>query len=106
MGKNGLIKTKSFSSIYHVVRTFTDQVIPKEIFENQLIYLFLLLKRVRSGAGVGKIILIQELIHNVFKKHDGLPIFAGIGEQTMEGNDLNYEIKNPGILTKTVLIFI
>jgi len=58
-----------------------------------------------GGAGVGKTILIQELIHNVAYKHGGFSIFAGVGERTREGNDLWNELRETGVLEKTVLVF-
>lgn len=58
-----------------------------------------------GGAGVGKTVLIQELIHNVAKHHGGYSVFAGVGERTREGNDLYYEMKESGVLDKTALIF-
>lgn len=58
-----------------------------------------------GGAGVGKTVLIQELIHNVATHHGGYSVFAGVGERTREGNDLYHEMKESGVLSKTALIF-
>lgn len=58
-----------------------------------------------GGAGVGKTVLIQELINNIAKEHGGLSVFAGVGERTREGNDLYYEMKEAGVLDKTTLVF-
>jgi F-type H+-transporting ATPase subunit beta len=58
-----------------------------------------------GGAGVGKTVIIMELIHNVAKKHGGFSVFAGVGERTREGNDLWLEMKNSGVLEKTALIY-
>ncbi len=58
-----------------------------------------------GGAGVGKTVLIQELIHNIAKHHGGISVFAGVGERTREGNDLWLEFKESGILEKTALIY-
>jgi F-type H+-transporting ATPase subunit beta len=58
-----------------------------------------------GGAGVGKTVIIQELIHNVAKKHGGYSVFAGIGERTREGNDLWLEMKQSGVISKTALIY-
>ena len=58
-----------------------------------------------GGAGVGKTVIIQELIHNVAKKHGGYSVFAGIGERTREGNDLWLEMKHSGVINKTALIY-
>ena len=58
-----------------------------------------------AGAGVGKTVLIQELINNIAKYHDGNSVFAGVGERTREGNDLYYEMEEAGVLDKTSLVF-
>ena len=58
-----------------------------------------------GGAGVGKTVLIQELINNIAKFHSGYSVFAGVGERTREGNDLYYEMKESGVLDKTSLVF-
>jgi F-type H+/Na+-transporting ATPase subunit beta len=58
-----------------------------------------------GGAGVGKTVLIQELIHNIAKQHGGFSVFAGVGERTREGNDLYHEMKDSGVLDKTAMVF-
>ena len=58
-----------------------------------------------GGAGVGKTVLIQELINNVAKQHGGISVFSGVGERTREGNDLYFEMKESGALNKTALVF-
>ncbi|MCT4663445.1 MAG: F0F1 ATP synthase subunit beta, partial [Tissierellales bacterium] len=58
-----------------------------------------------GGAGVGKTVIIQELIHNIASEHGGISVFAGVGERTREGNDLYYEMKDSGVLDKTALVF-
>ncbi|MBP5246169.1 MAG: F0F1 ATP synthase subunit beta, partial [Clostridia bacterium] len=58
-----------------------------------------------GGAGVGKTVLIMELINNIAKQHGGLSVFTGVGERTREGNDLYYEMKESGVLAKTALVF-
>ena len=58
-----------------------------------------------GGAGVGKTVLIQELINNVAKQHGGISVFSGVGERTREGNDLYFEMKESGVLDKTALVF-
>lgn len=58
-----------------------------------------------GGAGVGKTVLIQELIHNIAQEHGGISVFAGVGERTREGNDLYFEMKDSGVLEKTAMIF-
>ncbi len=58
-----------------------------------------------GGAGVGKTVIIEELIHNMAKKHGGISVFAGVGERTREGNDLWLEMKESGVLNNTALVF-
>lgn len=58
-----------------------------------------------GGAGVGKTVLIQELINNIAKEHGGISVFAGVGERTREGNDLYYEMQESGVIDKTALVF-
>ncbi|MFO7275284.1 MAG: F0F1 ATP synthase subunit beta, partial [Bacillota bacterium] len=58
-----------------------------------------------GGAGVGKTVIIMELIHNIAYKHGGFSVFAGVGERTREGNDLYHELKESGVLDKTALVF-
>lgn len=58
-----------------------------------------------GGAGVGKTVLIQELINNIAKEHGGLSVFTGVGERSREGNDLYYEMKESGVIDKTALVF-
>src|SRR5436305_14864730 len=58
-----------------------------------------------GGAGVGKSVLIQELINNIAKQHGGISVFAGVGERTREGNHLYHERKESGVIEETALIF-
>ena len=58
-----------------------------------------------GGAGVGKTVLIQELINNVAQEHGGISVFAGVGERTREGNDLYYEMSDSGVIEKTAMVF-
>ncbi|MCO7125620.1 F0F1 ATP synthase subunit beta [Sporolactobacillus shoreicorticis] len=58
-----------------------------------------------GGAGVGKTVLIQELIHNIAEEHGGVSVFAGVGERTREGNDLYYEMTESGVIKKTAMVF-
>lgn len=58
-----------------------------------------------GGAGVGKTVLIQELIHNIAQEHGGISVFAGVGERTREGNDLYFEMKDSGVIEKTAMVF-
>ena len=59
-----------------------------------------------GGAGVGKTVLIQELIHNIATEHDGYSVFTGVGERTREGNDLYYEMMESGVIDKTTMVFV
>ena len=83
-----------------------------EIFETGIKFIDLICPFLRGGktglfggAGVGKTVLIQELIHNIAKEHGGYSVFAGVGERTREGNDLYMEMKDSGVLDKTALVF-
>ncbi|HZW67903.1 MAG TPA: F0F1 ATP synthase subunit beta [Pseudogracilibacillus sp.] len=58
-----------------------------------------------GGAGVGKTVLIQELINNIAQEHGGISVFAGVGERTREGNDLYYEMKDSGVIKRTAMVF-
>ena len=90
-----------------------DQLNPtEEIFETGIKVVDLLAPYVKGGkiglfggAGVGKTVLIQELINNIAQEHGGLSVFAGVGERTREGNDLWVEMKESGVIDKTALVF-
>src|SRR5690625_6648766 len=58
-----------------------------------------------GGAGVGKTVLIQELINNIAQEHGGISVFAGVGERTREGNDLYFEMKDSGVIDRTAMVF-
>lgn len=58
-----------------------------------------------GGAGVGKTVLIQELINNIAQEHGGISVFAGVGERTREGNDLYHEMSDSGVIKKTAMVF-
>src|SRR5699024_2240780 len=58
-----------------------------------------------GGGGVGKTVLIQELINNIAQEHGGISVFAGVGERTREGNDLYYEMSDSGVIKKTAMVF-
>jgi len=84
----------------------------EEIFETGIKVVDLLAPYVKGGkiglfggAGVGKTVLIQELIHNIASQHGGLSVFAGVGERTREGNDLWMEMKESGVIDKTALVY-
>lgn len=109
---NGPTKDVSYSSIHALPPNLDEQSSTTEIFETGIKVIDLLVPYVKGGkiglfggAGVGKTVLVQELIHNIAKNHGGLSIFAGVGERTREGNDLYYEMKSSGVLEKTALVF-
>jgi F-type H+-transporting ATPase subunit beta len=91
---------------------FEDLTTETEILETGIKVVDLLAPYVRGGkiglfggAGVGKTVLIQELINNIAQEHGGISVFAGVGERTREGNDLYYEMKDSGVLEKTAMVF-
>ncbi len=91
---------------------FQEQATSQEILETGIKVIDLLCPYVKGGkvglfggAGVGKTILIQELIHNVATEHHGISVFGGVGERSREGNDLYFEMKKSGVLSKTALVF-
>jgi F-type H+-transporting ATPase subunit beta len=91
---------------------FTKQSTKAEVFETGIKAVDLLCPFIKGGkvglfggAGVGKTVLIQELIHNVASEHGGYSVFAGVGERVREGNDLYHEMKDSGVLEKTALVF-
>jgi F-type H+-transporting ATPase subunit beta len=99
-------------SIYRNAPSLAEQKISEEILETGIKVLDLMCPYVKGskiglfgGAGVGKTLLIQELIRNVAIEHSGFSVFVGIGERTREGNELWLEMKNKGVLDKTVLVF-
>ena len=100
------------SPIHRKPPKFTDQSTKTEIFETGIKVIDLIAPFIKGGkvglfggAGVGKTILIQELIRNIAKEHGGYSVFAGVGERTREGNDLYYEMKESGVLDKTAMVF-
>ena len=100
------------SSIYQQAPPLRDQKVEPEIFETGIKVIDLLCPFLKGGkvglfggAGVGKTVLLQELIHNTAKAHGGYSVFAGVGERTREGNDLYHEMKDSGVLGNTALVF-
>lgn len=98
--------------IHRAAPSFDEQSTKDEIFETGIKVIDLICPFLRGGktglfggAGVGKTVLIQELIHNIAKEHGGYSVFAGVGERTREGNDLYMEMKDSGVLDKTALVF-
>ncbi|MDO8474349.1 MAG: F0F1 ATP synthase subunit beta [bacterium] len=100
------------ASIYQPAPSLQDQKVEPEIFETGIKVIDLLCPFLKGGkvglfggAGVGKTVLLQELIHNTAKAHGGYSVFAGVGERTREGNDLYREMKESGVLKNTALVF-
>jgi len=98
--------------IHRAAPSFEEQATTTEIFETGIKVVDLICPYAKGGkiglfggAGVGKTVLIQELINNIATEHGGLSVFAGVGERTREGNDLYYEMKESGVLSKTSLVF-
>lgn len=98
--------------IHREAPAFEDQMTATEIFETGIKVIDLIAPYAKGGkiglfggAGVGKTVLIQELINNIAKEHGGLSVFAGVGERTREGNDLYNEMIESGVISNTALVF-
>ncbi|MDE7433714.1 MAG: F0F1 ATP synthase subunit beta [Mycoplasmoidaceae bacterium] len=101
-----------FSPIHRLPPSFSEQATSTEILETGIKVIDLLIPYAKGGkiglfggAGVGKTVLVQELINNIAKGHGGISVFAGVGERTREGNDLYYEMINANVIDKTALVF-
>jgi F-type H+/Na+-transporting ATPase subunit beta len=110
--KGPAIHAKKTYPIHRPAPPFEDQSTKVEMFETGIKVIDLLEPYTKGGktglfggAGVGKTVLIQELINNIAKQHGGISVFAGVGERTREGNDLYHEMKESGVIEKTALIF-
>src|SRR6202007_2497527 len=108
----GPIKAEGKRAIHQEAPTFTDQSTEAEILVTGIKVVDLLAPYAKGGkvglfggAGVGKTVLIQELIHNPAQEHGGLSAFCGVGERSREGNDLWLEMKESGVIDKTMLVF-
>ena len=106
------VATETRSSIHKPAPSFEDQDTSAQIFETGIKVIDLIAPYTKGGkvglfggAGVGKTVLIQELIHNIAKEHGGISVFAGVGERTREGNDLYYEMLESGVIEKTAMVF-
>ncbi len=106
------VTTAARSSIHKPAPSFEDQDTSAQIFETGIKVIDLIAPYTKGGkvglfggAGVGKTVLIQELIHNIAKEHGGISVFAGVGERTREGNDLYYEMIDSGVIEKTAMVF-
>lgn len=100
------------SSIHKAAPSFDELSTSTEILETGIKVIDLLAPYLKGGkvglfggAGVGKTVLIQELIHNIAQEHGGLSVFTGVGERTREGNDLYFEMKESGVIEKTAMVF-
>lgn len=108
----GDVKSKEVRSIHQKTTKFSDQSISYELLETGIKVVDLLCPFLKGGkvglfggAGVGKTVIIQELIRNIAHEHGGFSMFAGVGERTREGNDLYLEMQEAGVLDKTALVF-
>ena len=111
-GKEPAPKSARRLPIHQDPPVFTRQSTKAEVFETGIKAIDLMTPFIKGGkvglfggAGVGKTVLIQELIHNVASEHGGYSVFAGVGERVREGNDLYHEMKDSGVLEKTALVF-
>lgn len=110
-GKENVV-AKQTLPIHRDAPKFAEQSTEAEIFETGIKVIDLICPFVKGGkvglfggAGVGKTVVIQELIRNIAQEHGGFSVFAGVGERTREGNDLYHEMKDSGVLDKTTLVF-
>jgi F-type H+-transporting ATPase subunit beta len=108
----GVAKGEDRWSIHRDPPPFKEQATKTEVFETGIKVIDLLVPFIKGGkvglfggAGVGKTVLIQELIRNIAAEHGGYSVFAGVGERVREGNDLYHEMKDSGVLAKTALVF-
>ena len=108
----GEVNAKEFLSIHRQPPALSEQATKVDIFDTGIKVIDLLEPYVKGGkiglfggAGVGKTVLIMELINNVAKAHDGISVFSGVGERTREGNDLYHEMKDSGVLEKVALVY-
>jgi len=106
------IKNAKKLSIHRAAPALKEQSVKEEVFETGIKVIDLIAPLAKGGkaaifggAGVGKTVTIQELIHNVAKQHEGVSVFTGVGERTREGNDLWNEMKETKVLGSTVLVF-
>ncbi|MGX8699679.1 MAG: F0F1 ATP synthase subunit beta, partial [bacterium] len=105
-------KTKERWPIHRPAPAYDEQQAATEIFETGIKVVDLICPYAKGGkiglfggAGVGKTVLIMELIHNIATQHGGLSVFTGVGERTREGNDLYNEMKESGVISKTALVY-
>ncbi|MFD3158248.1 F0F1 ATP synthase subunit beta [Haloimpatiens sp. FM7330] len=108
----GEVKADKYYPIHRPAPSFEEQSVEPEMFETGIKVIDLLAPYQKGGkiglfggAGVGKTVLIQELINNIARQHGGLSVFTGVGERTREDNDLYNEMKDSGVIEKTALVF-
>lgn len=108
----GTVKAQKTLPIHRSAPTFEEQSQTSEVFETGIKVIDLLAPFVKGGkvglfggAGVGKTVIIQELIRNIAAEHGGFSVFAGVGERTREGNDLYHEMIQSGVINKTAMVF-
>ena len=108
----GEVEAEERYPIHRPAPTFEDQVTEPELFETGIKVIDLIAPFMRGGktgifggAGVGKTVIIQELIHRVATEHGGYSVFSGVGERSREGNDLWNEMRESGVIDKTVMVF-
>lgn len=108
----GSVPSNDTLPIHRSAPTFDEQQTSAEMLETGIKVIDLLCPYSKGGkiglfggAGVGKTVLIQELIHNIAKEHGGMSVVTGVGERTREGNDMYHEMKDSGVLDKTVLVY-
>lgn len=108
----GAVDTQKYYSIHREAPSFKDQSPKTEVLETGIKVVDLICPFLKGGkvglfggAGVGKTVVIQELIRNIAQEHGGYSVFAGVGERTREGNDLYREMEESNVLDKTVLVF-
>lgn len=106
------VKMKKHYPIHRPAPSFTDQSTETEVLETGIKVIDLICPILKGGkvglfggAGVGKTVIVKELIRNIAAEHGGYSVFAGVGERSREGNDLYYEMKESGVLDKTSLVF-
>lgn len=108
----GGVNTQKFSPIHRKAPSYVSQATKVEILETGIKVIDLICPVLKGGkvglfggAGVGKTVVIQELIHNIASNHGGYSVFAGVGERTREGNDLYHEMKDSKVLDKVAMVF-
>jgi len=108
----GPLEAKERLPIHRKPPTFEEQDTTAQVFETGIKVVDLMAPFTKGGkvglfggAGVGKTVLIQELINNIATQHSGISVFAGVGERTREGNDLYYEMTESGVISKTAMVF-